>query len=64
MKTPTVKSGEFTVIAHIGCNNFPDTAKMLLHAKLVGAHGAAFFSPTYYKPKNAVQVANLLCNLA
>ena len=52
MRTEEVKSGRIHVIAHVGCNNFPDTKRLTLHAQAAGADAMGFMSTSYYKPQN------------
>ncbi len=32
MRTPDVVAGRLHVLCHVGCNNFPDTKRLALHA--------------------------------
>jgi len=64
MKVPQVKSGRMHLIAHIGCNNFPDTKRLALHAEKVGALAMGFMAPSYFKPTTEEELADILCKVA
>ncbi len=52
MRTPDVVAGRLHVLCHVGCNNFPDTKRLALHAEATGALGMGFMATSYFKPQN------------
>ncbi|TTJ69857.1 N-acetylneuraminate lyase [Bagarius yarrelli] len=55
-----VPSGEREVIVHVGCLSIKESQELARHAATVGADAIAVIAPSFFKPRNAVTVREVL----
>ena len=64
MNTKAVKSGKLTIIPHIGSNSMLETLELTDHAVSLGVFAIGVMPPSYFKPGNAKQAAELCIHVA
>lgn len=64
MQTSAVREKKLGVIAHVGTNSIVEMIEMAKHAESLGVQGISAYVPSYYKPKDARDCAELMIRIA
>jgi len=59
-----VKSGRLKILPHVGGNCFKDTLELAKHAADLGVFGIGVMPPSFFKPRNEKEVAQMLIHVA